>query len=512
MNGAIADLSRNRAGADAARAVDIAIVGSGCGGATAAWQLAQAGREVLVIEEGGDYTGLDLTQRDGAMYDQLYMDRGGRMTTDMSIAVLQGRALGGGGVINACDVVPMADGVLRHWQRRYGLTDYSPERLAPYRTRALADLSVNPPRADQINRNNSLLRAGAEALGWRGEIMMHNRVGCAGTGTCLIGCPLNAKRNPRFVAIPGALAAGARFWLRGRVVRVDGATQELKTLTVRTLDSKGYHETGELSVRARAVILAANAIASAELLLKSGIGNEHVGRHLMLQPQLPITALFADEVRFFRGIPQAYAVTEFEELDEDDRGLWGFRIEAIAGTPGIASTMLPKGGLEGKALMAHYPYMTAALLLVPDGPHGQVRVEQSGRLRIDYAMPPEQKLRFRAAARAAARAYLAAGAEMVVVSSAEPIVVQREADLQRLDHIAFTPATLPLMSAHQQGSVRFAASPKFGGATPDGLVYGTRDVFVFDSSGFPTSSSSHTMTPIITVSRYLADRLLARAS
>lgn len=185
MSGSIVDLSREAPPRELS--VEVCVVGSGCGGATAAWTLAAAGKEVLVLEEGGDAVGLDLTQRDGAMYDRLYMDRGGRSTSDLSIAVLQGRALGGGGVINACDVVPISDEVLRHWQTRHGLTDLSPETLAPYRARALADLSANLPTEEQLNTNNALLRDGARRLGVRGEIMMHNRVGCAGTGTCLIG-------------------------------------------------------------------------------------------------------------------------------------------------------------------------------------------------------------------------------------------------------------------------------------------------------------------------------------
>ena len=58
-----------------------------------------------------------------------------------------------------------------------------------------------------------------------------------------------------------------------------------------------------------------------------------------------------------------------------------------------------------------------------------------------------------------------------------------------------------MISAHQQGTVRFAASEKDGGANLDGQVYGTKDVYVFDSSGYPTTGSSHTMTPIISSSR-----------
>ncbi|MCC6153255.1 MAG: hypothetical protein IT367_05820, partial [Candidatus Hydrogenedentes bacterium] len=60
------------------------------------------------------------------------------------------------------------------------------------------------------------------------------------------------------------------------------------------------------------------------------------------------------------------------------------------------------------------------------------------------------------------------------------------------------------------GGVRFGTSPKRGASNPDGNVYETNHVYVFDSSGFPSSASSHTMTPIITVSHYLSERLLAR--
>jgi choline dehydrogenase-like flavoprotein len=507
LSGAVVDLSAAGA-APSSLTADVCVVGSGCGGATAAWELAKAGRRVVVLEEGRDLTGPELTGRDAAMYDQLYMDRGGRATDDMAISILQGRALGGGGVINACDVVPIADAVLRHWQKHYSLADFGPEALAPFKARALEDLSANTPREDQINGNNAILRDGARALGWRGEIMMHNRVGCVGRGTCMLGCSYNAKRNPRFVAIPAALAAGADFYLRARAVRIDGAGAEVKTVTVRRLDPKGYHEQSELTVRAKVVVLAANAVASAQLLLRSGIGNEHVGRHLTLQPQLPITAIFDRAVDAFRGIPQAFAVTEFEKIDEDD-GFWGFRVEAIGGTPGIVGSILPELGPAGKKTMARYPHIASALLLVPDRDAGRVTVDAHGRLRISYAMPDEQKARYRAAARAAARIYLAAGAKQVIIPTTKPVVLRSEADLAAVDGLAFTPATTPFISAHQQGTVRFAPSARDGAADPAGRVYGARDVFVFDSSGFPSTSSSHTMTPILTVSRYLAQKLLA---
>ncbi len=129
---------------------------------------------------------------------------------------------------------------------------------------------------------------------------------------------------------------------------------------------------------------------------------------------------------------------------------------------------------------------------------------------MHYDHPAEHKARAREAAKTAARIYLAAGAQKVIVPVSPPLVITREAEVSRLDAMSLAPATAPWLSAHQQGGVRMAASAKDGASDPDGRVHGTRDVYVFDSSGFPSTSSSHTMTPIIAMSHYLTHRLLAR--
>jgi choline dehydrogenase-like flavoprotein len=230
----------------------------------------------------------------------------------------------------------------------------------------------------------------------------------------------------------------------------------------------------------------------------------------MLQPQLPIIGMFDEPVKAFEGIPQAYAVTEHEQEDHPRHGLWGFRVEAIMGTPGIVATLLPFQGLAAKELMKKYAHVAASLLLTPDEPSGTVSLSSSGRPVVTYEHRENHKRRLRQAIKVAARIYLAAGAREVVVPLARPLRIGRTRDLTAVDGVDFAPATAPLLSAHQQGGVRFAASARSGGADLDGRVYGTRDVYVFDSSGFPSSSSSHTMTPIITISRYLTSRLISR--
>jgi choline dehydrogenase-like flavoprotein len=508
MSGAITDLSKEAP--PEAITTEICVIGSGSGGATAARLLAEAGHDVVVLEEGRDLSGPERTQRDGPMYDQLYMDRGGRASHDLSVSVLQGRVLGGGGVINTCDVVPIPEGVLQHWTSKYGLQDYAPASFKRFEDEALGDLSASRIPESLVNLANNKLRQGAEALGLRGEVMLHNRVGCLGLGTCLIGCPIHAKRNPRMVALPKAIEAGARIFTRARAVKIRKASQEVKEVSVRTLDPDGYHEQHELMVRARIVVVAANAIASAQLFLRSGVGNSHVGKNLTLQPQLPIIGIFDERIAAFDGIPQSYAVTEFEEDDNSEFGLWGFRIEGIMGTPGIVSTLLPFSGAAGMEGMAQYDRMAPSLLLAPDAPSGRIEVARDGRLTIRYEQRQNHQERLRRAVETAARVYLEAGAREVLVPTVPPLIIRSAREARQAQQLTFAPATAPMLSAHQQGTVRFAASERDGGADLDGQVYGTRDVYVFDSSGFPTSASSHTMAPIIASSRMLTTKLLTR--
>lgn len=508
MTGGIIDLSREPV--PEAITAEICVIGSGSGGATAARLLAEAGRDVVVLEEGRDMIGPERTQRDPGMYDQLYMDRGGRASHDLSISVLQGRVLGGGGVVNTCDVVPIPDGVLHHWATKYGLEDFAPEQFKRFTDEALVDLSANRIPESLVNLANKKLRQGAEGLGLRGEVMMHNRVGCRGLGTCMLGCPIHAKRNPRMVAIPKAIEAGARIYTRTRAVKIDKAGQEIKEVTVRTLDPGGYHEQGELKVRAKIVIVAANAIASAQLLLRSGVGNAHVGQNLILQPQLAIIGVFDERIAAFDGIPQSYAVTEFEEEDNAEFGLWGYRIEGIMGTPGIVSTMLPVSGAAGMQNMTQYDRMAPSLLLAPDAPSGEVKVGRNGRLTIQYEQRDNHKARLRDAAETAAKVYLEAGAREVLLPTVPPLVIRSASEAKQAQELTFEPASAAMISAHQQGTVRFAASDRNGGADLNGQVYGTRDIYVFDSSGYPTSAASHTMAPIIASSRMLTTKLLTR--
>ena len=79
---------------------DVVIVGSGAGGATMAAELAEAGFDVIVLEEGRYYNTKSF-KTDTSMIRQLYRNGGGTMALGLPPVLYQeGRAVGGSTVIN----------------------------------------------------------------------------------------------------------------------------------------------------------------------------------------------------------------------------------------------------------------------------------------------------------------------------------------------------------------------------------------------------------------------------
>src|SRR4029453_16628252 len=101
---------------------------------------------------------------------------------------------------------------------------------------------------------------------------------------------------------------GARILVETRAERVlteGGAAAGVEAVTT----------AGErVTVRARAAAVACGALHTPLLLRRSGLGNEHVGRHLHLHPATGVTGLFADEIRPWEGTMQALYSDEHSDL------------------------------------------------------------------------------------------------------------------------------------------------------------------------------------------------------
>ena len=111
---------------------DIAVIGSGAGGATSAELLSAAGFKVLLIEEGPLKTSSDFHLQENEAYAQLYQEGLGRMSKDGAITILQGRAVGGTTLVNWTSSFRTPEQTLEHWAREHGVKGLASEDLRPW--------------------------------------------------------------------------------------------------------------------------------------------------------------------------------------------------------------------------------------------------------------------------------------------------------------------------------------------------------------------------------------------
>ncbi|MFT5586807.1 MAG: choline dehydrogenase-like flavoprotein [Cognaticolwellia sp.] len=473
---------------------EVCVIGSGAGGGLAAGYLAEAGHEVLLLEEGVQVKGSQMTQREEQMLPLLYRDGGNQFSADGGVAVLQGRALGGSTVINMADVVPIPEGVLAYWAQAYGVDRFTPEQWGKAASIAAKAIGANRIQSHELNRNAELLLEGGRALGIAGDVFEHNRVGCVGSGYCLIGCAYGAKKSTALTWIPRGVATGnLRVQTGARVSRLPHQNGRVRVVEGQLME--GHKVVGRFRVKAERVILAAGAIHSPLILQASLLGGPAVGQNLSLQPQAPVSARFPETVRMFRGIPQA-AYLDGRELCTPERGLGGFRIESVGATPGMAAVNGVGWGPELMERFRDYTRMGAALCLVPDAPVGRVR-RDGFRPVIDYPFSPAWLERMREAMDTCARVFLASGAEQVYLPVAGFPVVEAAADLGALKDWPLTPASLSLISAHPQGTCRMGVDPETSVVDLGFGVHGVDNLQVLDASVFPSTASSHTMLPVM---------------
>ena len=197
----------------------VAIVGSGAGGATMAAELADAGIDVVVIEEGG-YHPTESFTADAPALRTLYRDGGGEIALGRRrcCSPRAGASAAPRWSTAACRGAPRrsadrwATERRRHGDQRGGDGPATSPGSSPALGRA--------PGPGDGRPGHALLKKGADAKGWQILPNIRNQLHCAGTNNCTIGCPTGAKRSMLVTYVPRALARGARLFADCRVDRI----------------------------------------------------------------------------------------------------------------------------------------------------------------------------------------------------------------------------------------------------------------------------------------------------
>ena len=145
--------------ADLTLEADVAIVGTGAGGGTAAEILSDAGLNVVLIEEGPLATSSDFRMREAEAYPQLYQESAGRKTRDQAINILQGRCVGGSTTVNWTSSFRTPPATLDYWAREFGITGFSPRPISHRGSNAWKRGSTFPPGRSSPTRTTTCFAA-----------------------------------------------------------------------------------------------------------------------------------------------------------------------------------------------------------------------------------------------------------------------------------------------------------------------------------------------------------------
>lgn len=460
---------------------DVVVVGSGAGGAAVAFELANDGFDVVVLEEGGYYRTADFSTDTAAMAKALYRDAGTNLIFGKpDILFSEGRAVGGSTLVNAgiCWRTPAK--VLKRWTWEEGLPAslYSAAALSGVFGRVEEIIHVAPQSPESIGEDSQRLKRGCDALGYRAVPVRRNQRLCVGTNHCIFGCPSGAKQSTLVSYLPRAVARGARIYADTRATRVL-VDRRGRAFGV---DAETCHPSRRarvpVRVHARQVVIAGGAVQTPTLLQASRIGNRWVGRNLLVHPNAKALAIYDDDVLGWQGTVQGYQVHEF--ADE------GIIMATTFVPPWLLAPTFPHIGAELMEAMQDYNRMVVAGVLVEDSTSGTVRRGPGGQAIMRYQLTRADLAKMLRGIALLAEIYFASGARKVYLPLDGLPVITSADEIPKLFAHPLDPTELEVLTVHAMGTARLSTSPERGACDPEGALWGHAGVHVADASLFPT--------------------------
>ncbi|HEY2513289.1 MAG TPA: GMC family oxidoreductase [Polyangiaceae bacterium] len=481
---------------------DVVVVGSGASGAVVATELAEAGQDVVVLEEGPHVPPeVYGRMRPSETLRHMWRDGGTSFALGLGgspvINVMMGRCVGGSSVLTGGVCFRIPDGVLEEWVRDHGLDGMTPQGMEACFQAVERAMHVEEVPVAMRSRSTTLFVDGARKLGVAMAPMRRNTSGCNGCGRCNFGCPHGAKQSVDVSYLPRARARGARIVSDALVedLLLDG--DRARGVLGYFLDGPRARKTYRFTVRAKRVVVACGAYHSPLLLRRAGVGRRsgQVGRNLTLHPSFRIMARFDDPVHGWRGALQSAWTDHFHD---DQITLTGMFVP-----PGVLAGTLPGIGPSHTEKARLVPNLAVFGGLIHDRGSGTIRRGFGREPIVTYRMAKEDRAAMPVLMRRMAEIFFAGGAREVFLPILGSPPVKPDG-LATLDLTNLNPSRLECSSQHPLGTCRMGVSKERSVVKPTGETWDVRELYVADGSVLPTSLGVNPQVSVMAVATKIA--------
>lgn len=484
---------------------DVVIVGSGAGGAVAAYELAKTGKKVIVLEAGPYVPSEQFSEMLAVGMGQLYQDQGGQSNLNKDFTYLQGACVGGSTVVNATVCFRTPDYYLKLWAKEYGTENLTTDSLTPYFERVEKHLSIRRAVREEMSADAHKLIEGCEKAGIPWKASRRNVRFCALSGACLSGCVTDRKQSMLVTYLPWAAAHGAKIYSDTFVTRVKEKDGKVTGVVAEIKDQKSGQKIANMEIDAAKVILAAGAVQTPLILLKSKIANSsgQVGKNYACHPSLSVTGYIPGLNQDFYGAWHSMYVDEYTLPEKG-----GYIL--LSGIQDPVEAVLNAEPGTGKPFVEHMQdckNLIRFITLIHDRNHGEVLWED-GVKKIKYEMHDKDFPYMVAAMKKSIEVLFAAGASKIYLPTSNKIEINDPSEVdQVLDSLKNEPARYRYVSYHPQGTCRMGSDPKQSVVNPYGESHDVKGLFVADASLLPTSIGYNPQQTVYTLASYIADHI-----
>jgi len=521
---------------------DILIIGAGCSGAAVAWRLSDLGLKVVCLEQGN--------YMDPSRYPSATIDWEQRRQTDFHpspnvrrlpidmpvndcdspISACYYSAVGGSTILYSGHFprfhpsdfkTKTLDGVGDDWPIDYHeLESYYAMNDQMTGVSGLAGDPAYPPIEGMLppiplGRAGEKIAKGFNKLGWHwwpayAAIITRNyknRERCINLGPCNLGCAQGAKSSTDVTYWPHALRNGVELKTLSTVSRI-AVDRAGEAIGAHYFDADGT----ERFQPARLVIIAANGIGTARLLLNSkselfpcGLANRSgkVGKNLMMHPLGYVEGVFDEPLNSHLG-PQGACISsqEFYETDLSRGFARGFTMQILRGqgpietaVSGILRQDIPWGEEHHQSFQNMFGHTIGMAIITEDFPEECNAVTLDPNLKDRHGIPaPKITYRLSENSKKMLAFGIARGKEVMKASGS-------------LREMGFGPVRMA--GWHLMGTARMGYNPKTSVVNSIGQSHDVRNLFVVDSSVFVTSGGVNPASTLQAVALYIADQIRA---